>query len=62
MKSNYIKPEAECIALQTEGMMAASSDPGNKYQEQGQGAWHAPKRDGWDSSAWSQPADADDEQ
>lgn len=58
MKSNYIKPEAECIALQTEGMMAASYN-----NKQGNGVWHAPKRGGWDSSAWSQPADdADDEQ
>lgn len=53
----YIQPSVEVIALNTEGMIAASGDnPAGFHDEVGNGAQLSNRNDGgaWDSSLWSE--------
>lgn len=60
MKKEYVKPAAEVIALQTEGMIAASNiDNPGKYDEEGNGKQQS-KGLGWSSDSWTGTADDED--
>lgn len=53
----YIKPSIEVIALNTEGMIAASGDNAAGYHDEvGNGVQLSNRNDGaaWDSSLWSE--------